>query len=439
MSNPKKAATTLGITLLVAVGAAVSAIGSPFIGVGDEVEAMVRDLAKGIRDNYVFPDKGEQAAEMLEANLESGNYDDLDDMQIAQRLTQDLQELTKDRHFGVRPAPRGEPGLDAMVRRGAPPSGTHGFERVERLEGNIGYLDLRRFEGLDESGPTLHAAMRMLQGSDALIFDMRRNGGGHPGSVQAICSYLFDPGEPVHLNSLYFRPTDETTEFWTMPEILESGAMPETPVWVLTSSYTFSGAEEFTYNLKTRGRATIVGETTGGGAHPVDGFPIGDGSHMAMIPVGRAINPITKTNWEGTGVTPDVEAPAEEALDVAVSLALEAMMDSGDPGKAETASWALVAKRAAAGGQPISEADMMEIAGDYGERQVQLRDGALWYSRSTSTSTKPRRLTCVGDDTFVVQGVPEFKLVFERSRDGRITAVSGNYKTRGPDRNDRVD
>lgn len=436
MRTPKKLAMALGVSLLIGLGATAAAITSPLLG--SEVEVMIRELAQGIRDNYVFPDKGEQAAELLEENLERGRYDGLDEMQLAERLTRDLQEVTKDRHFGVRPAPRDDPGIDAPVLQGAARSGTHGFECVERLEGNIGYLDLRRFEPLEESGPTLHAAMRLLQGSDALIFDMRRNGGGHPDAVRAICTYLFDPSEPVHLNSLYFRPTDETTEFWTAPEILKSDAMPETPVWVLTSGYTFSGAEEFTYNLKTRGRATIVGETTGGGAHPVDGFPIGDGALMAMIPVGRAINPITGTNWEGTGVTPDVETSAEEALDVAIDLALESMVNSGDPAKAENASWALIAKRAEAGGRPISEAVMLEIAGDYGERQVEHRDGALWYTR-TGVSNAPRRLTCVGDDTFVVDGVPDFKLVFNRERDGRVSGVTGHYRQREPDHNERVD
>lgn len=362
----------LGLALLIGAGTAGAAFSSPQLG--SDLEGMIRDLARSVRDNYVFPDKGEEAASMLETNLEKGAYDGLDDIRLAERLTRDLREVTRDRHFGVRPAPPQLEGgvVKSFTRR---PSGTMGFERVERLEGNIGYVDLREFAPREFAEPTVHAAMRLLQGSDALIFDLRRNGGGDPETVQAVCSYLFDPGEPVHLNSLYFRPADETTEFWTQPETLESDAMGETPIWVLTSSYTFSGGEEFAYNLKTRDRATLIGETTGGGAHPVDAFELHGSDLRVMIPVGRAINPVTGTNWEGTGVVPHHDVPADEALDLAIDQALSGMAASGDPGKAEQAAWALTSLRAKNGGRSLSEADMLEIAGDYGERQIELRDG----------------------------------------------------------------
>lgn len=435
MRPTKALATSLGLALLIGAGATAATLTSPFLGT--DLEVMVRDMARGIRDNYVFPDKGEEAAKMLETNLEQGDYNGLDDMQLAQRLTQDLRELTKDRHFGVRPAPLASERAQARPIA-LPPSGTMGFERIERLEGNIGYVDLRAFAPREVAEPTVHAAMRLLQGSDALIFDLRRNGGGDPETVQAVCSYLFDDSEPVHLNSLYFRPTDETTEFWTQPDTLESDAMGDTPIWVLTSGYTFSGGEEFAYNLKTRDRATLVGETTGGGAHPVDGFLLEGGSHMVMIPVGRAINPITGTNWEGTGVSPHVEAPADEALDIAIDQALTGMAESDEPGKAEQAAWALTSLRAKRGGQAISEGAMLEIAGDYGERQVELRDGALWYSRGTANAfSGQRKLVCVDDNTFVIDGVSDFKLVFNRERDGRVSGVTGHYRQRGPDYNAR--
>ncbi len=432
--NAKKWLARSGAAVgLVALGAA-AALASPVMPKPD-VSALVQDLAQAVRDNYVFPDKGEEAAAMLEQKLGEGAYDGLDGMQLAQRLSMDLRGITNDRHFGVRPAPPPSP-TEAGLEPQNVPTAPFGFVNVDRLEGNIGYVDLRGFAPREAAEPTVHAAMKLLQGSDALIFDLRKNGGGHPGTIQVLCSYLFDPAEPVHLNSLYFRPTDETTEFWTEPEILESDAMPDTPVWVLTSNYTFSGGEEFAYNLKTRKRATLVGETTGGGAHPVNGFMIGDHELVAMIPVGRAINPVTGDNWETKGVAPDVEAPAAEALDIAIGQALERMASSGDAEKAETAAWALAARRAANGGVSLDEAAMREIAGDYGERQIELRDGALWYSRSNAGGGW-RKLVCVGQDTFVIDGVADFKLVFDRGDDGKIVGVSGNYKMRGPDYNER--
>ena len=135
--------------------------------------------------------------------------------------------------------------------------------------------------------------------------------------VQYICSYFF--GEKTHLNSLYWRKGDRTQEFWTLDE-LPSERMPDVPLFVLTSKYTFSGAEEFAYNFKTRKRATIVGESTGGGANPGGTIEINE-LFSINVPTGRAINPVTQTNWEGTGVTPDVKTIASNALNKAHLLA----------------------------------------------------------------------------------------------------------------------
>jgi C-terminal processing protease CtpA/Prc len=138
--------------------------------------------------------------------------------------------------------------------------------------------------------------------------------------VQYVSSYLFD--EPTHLNDLYNRKEDSTTQFWTLPYVPGKKLGSKPPVFVLTAARTFSGAEEFTYNLKNLKRATIVGETTGGGAHPVAGHRIDD--HFSIgVPFARAINPISKANWEGAGVEPDVKVPAADALETAKRLAAE--------------------------------------------------------------------------------------------------------------------
>jgi C-terminal processing protease CtpA/Prc len=161
--------------------------------------------------------------------------------------------------------------------------------------------------------------MNFLANVDALIFDLRGNGGGDPKMIAFISTYLFD--EPTHLNDLYNRKEDSTTQYWTLPYV-PGKRLSGKPVFVLTSKRTFSGAEEFSYNLKNLKRATIIGEVTGGGAHPVSGHRIDD-HFMIGVPFARAVNPISGTNWEGTGVTPDVEVPAAEALDVANEMASE--------------------------------------------------------------------------------------------------------------------
>ena len=194
------------------------------------------------------------------------------------------------------------------------------FVKVEQLADNVGYVKFNAFMDPESCGPTASAAMNFVSNSDALIIDLRENGGGDPKMVAYVSSYLFS--QRTHLNDLWTRKTNVTDEYWTRPDVPGKRFGDEKPVYVLTSKRTFSGAEEFTYNLKNLKRATIIGETTGGGAHPGGGFRISE--HFGMfVPTGRAISPITKTNWEGTGVAPDISVPADQALHVARIMALK--------------------------------------------------------------------------------------------------------------------
>jgi len=161
--------------------------------------------------------------------------------------------------------------------------------------------------------------MGFLAYSDAIIFDLRENGGGQPAMVTLIASYLFD--EPTHLIDIYNRKENSTTQNWTL-SYLPGPRLAKQPAFVLTSKRTFSGAEEFAFDLKHQKRAVIVGETTGGGAHPVSGHTVAD-YFMIGVPFAKSLDPVTKTNWEGTGVEPDVKVPAADALATAEKLALE--------------------------------------------------------------------------------------------------------------------
>jgi C-terminal processing protease CtpA/Prc len=280
----------------------------------------IDNLARLLVENYVFPEVGKKMEAALKDRRSKGDYDAISDPEaFAAALTAHAQEVSKDKHLRVRyqkdkvpvptqaaaPSPEEEREYEAMLKKN-----NGGFDKVELLEGNIGLIEFRYFGQHPVCFKAADAAFAFLQNSDALIIDLRKNGGGSPSMVAYICSYLFDEN-PVHLNDLYFRPADETRQFWTLPS-LPSPKYLNKPVYVLTSNRTFSGAEECTYNLKNLKRATIVGETTGGGAHPGGMRRLGD-HFTAFIPVGRAINPITKTNWEGTGVKPDIEVKADDA------------------------------------------------------------------------------------------------------------------------------
>jgi C-terminal processing protease CtpA/Prc len=291
---------------------------------------VVDTILKRLNESYVFPDVAKKMEESIRGRVERKEYDQITSAkQFARTLTENLQAVSHDKHlrvnysFEVLPerAPRREPTAEEISQRKRDLTYlNHGFSKVERLGGNIGYLEFLNFMDQELGADTVAAAMNFINGTDALIIDMRRNGGGNPRMVALVCSYLFGP-EPVHLNDLYWREGNRTDEFWTLKE-LPGKRYLDKDVYVLTSKRTFSGAEEFSYNLKNLKRATIVGETTGGGAHP-GGFSRVSEHFGMFIPSGRAISPITKTNWEGTGVTPDVSVPADQALFVARLMALK--------------------------------------------------------------------------------------------------------------------
>ncbi len=290
---------------------------------------IVNRVAELLEERYVFPEMAQQCADGLRGLVAQGELKEARSPEdLGSFLTEAIRKVSQDKHLLVRLRARPEgasPGQGKPVHplrkraqlAGRAAESNFGFERVERLDGNIGYLDLRYFANPPEAISTAAAAMDFLANTDALIFDMRQNGGGSPGMVHFLCSYLFT--ERIHLNSFYYREGDRTEDYFTL-EGVPGRQRPDVPVFVLTSASTFSGAEEFSYNLSTQKRATLVGETTRGGAHPGNLFPINDQLEI-FIPIGRAINPITGTNWEGVGVKPHVPVPADEALEAALELA----------------------------------------------------------------------------------------------------------------------
>jgi tetratricopeptide (TPR) repeat protein len=282
---------------------------------------VINRLAKQLRSKYVYPEVGEKMSVAVEKSAADGDYDSVDDVNdFASRLTDQLREICHDKHLRVRAGSPRNPGN----RPGRRSDDNHGFVKVEMLPEGIGYLKFNFFSDEIAAQKTASAAMNFLAHSKALIFDLRENGGGSPEMIAYLSSYLFE--DPVHLNSFYNRPTDTTTESWTQKEVPGDKFGPEIPVFVLTSSDTFSGAEEFSYNLRNLNRGTIVGETTGGGAHPVMPVTLGPQMYVTM-PFARAINPITNTNWEGVGVEPHVKVSAEQALEKAIKLATAEIAD----------------------------------------------------------------------------------------------------------------
>ena len=286
------------------------------------IEGAIRNLL----DNYVFSDVAMKMADDLRARLKRGEYDDFTNaITFASRLTEDVRAVSKDKHLSV-----------SFVA--APPTSTPGpveptscgFTPVMESNGKVAVIKFDGFVNLTyQCGTEVTRTFEQVSDADALIFDLRENGGGDARMVAFISGYLFD--KPTHLNDVMSRKRDAAgrlivpDQFWTHESWANDPNVPgrkyggTKPVYVLTSSYSFSAAEEFSYNLKALRRATIIGEQTGGGANPTRRERIDDQFTIA-VPFARSVNPITKTNWEGTGVTPDVKVPAARALETARSL-----------------------------------------------------------------------------------------------------------------------
>jgi len=289
-----------------------------------ERDDTIKQLGSLMHSNYVFPKVGETTKISLLDDLAIGKFNEYSDKEaFAQALTDALRKITNDKHLRVRknvigPAPSEEEIIDQRINDyAAYRQRNQGISQVKKLDNNIGYLELRGFAPMEMGKASIDAAMKLLSTSDALIIDLRRNGGGSPEMVQYLCSYFMD--EHKLLNRIYWRPNDSYREFWTL-DTVGGDKMPDTPVYILTSAKTFSAAEGFSYHMQAHNRATIVGEVTLGGAHPGNVFTIND-SFNVFIPVGRSENAITKTNWEGVGVIPQIKVEASATYDKALELA----------------------------------------------------------------------------------------------------------------------
>ena len=292
-----------------------------------ERDAVIEALATKLSAVYVLPEAVGRITQALRAANSAGEYNGKTPPEFADALGRTLRNAGPDKHFAVfyQPAP-------AVSPEAAAPSVEQrerlnfGFGKLERMRGNVGYLELVNFSDLhQQSAETASALLSTLANFDAIILDLRRNSGGNDPMMAFIATYFFDTTR-VHLNDIYWRDTNETSQFWTMA-FVPGRRSARQPLYILTSASTFSSAEDFCYSLQNLKRALVVGETTGGGAHSSRGPQRLTQSFTAIIPVGRSISPITKTNWEGTGVTPDIKTSADASLGVAHLHALRSLLE----------------------------------------------------------------------------------------------------------------
>ena len=395
--------------------------------------AIVDSAARILADYYVFPDVGKRMGDHIRSQSRQGKYNEITVLpDFTRRLTEDVRSISKDLHLAITPLPPdakpvavgdsiGHEVERQQVLEEAERN-NFGFVKVERIKGNIGYIKFNQFYPAEIGGATAIAAMNLVGHCDALIFDLRENGGGEPSMIQLITSYLFE--SPQLLNTFEVRGQERNDQYWSHA-FVPGPRFPDVPVYVLTSQHTFSGAEEFSYNLKNLKRATIVGEVTGGGAHPVNFHPVYSLGVELKVPFGRAVNPISGTNWEGTGVKPDIECKADQALERAHWEALNILREKEvDHERRIALEWACEALAARLNPVTITPDRIESYVGTYGPRIITFENGEMYYARENGPK---RKLIPITDQRFMLDGVDYFRLEFVRENSDKATEVVGYY------------
>jgi hypothetical protein len=378
---------------------------------------VIENLCDALKRYYPDLDTGISMASGIKKRLNNKEYDGIaNPNEFANRLTTDLRSIHNDKHLQINYDPRMEKSLtDRSVENVSNVQQSNlenerqqnfGFKKVEILKGNIGYVNLDGFVDVNEySKETVSSVFSFLKNTNALVIDLRNNGGGSPEMVRYICSYFFK--DKTHINTSYKRVFNKTVEYWTEP-IANSGFY-SMPIYILVSNRTFSAGEELPYDLQSLRRATIIGETTGGGAHPVTAGPIEYG-FVATIPVAKSINPVTGKDWEGVGVIPDIKISEDKALDVAILSYYDFQINTlKDAAMIKTIQWKRDVFNAKLHPFHVDNATLETYVGNYGGRTVSFENGILFF---TGMDGKKNKLIAINKTSFFTEDRDRIKIEF---------------------------
>lgn len=387
---------------------------------------VIKRISELLPQEYLFPEKAGRVVRFLEQQRESGQYDSIrQHIRFARRVTADMQLISEDSHLRLQftPANFREGSVESMRwrRRARDRYVNFGFQRIERLAGNIAYIKLQEFAKELSGRKVAESVMGSIRYADAVIIDLRDNNGGSPRMVRLIASYFFDE-RPVHLFNHVFRENEQKQEFWTLDD-LKGHRMPDVPLYILINRLTFSAAEEFAYCLQRLGRATIVGERSGGGAN-VGSREYIDDNFDIFIPYGQVRDPFTGDNWDNRGIIPDIRTASEQALGTARILALRRLIrdDPGNPFIVQR-EWILEGLTGRQWQTPDS-LSAIEFTGSFSEWTVIFREGKLMAGK---LELPARELIAVGEDQFMLRGIESFRLRFERSKENMISGLTTSH------------
>lgn len=391
----------------------------------DDRTAIVASLNAALKANYAFPETAEKIAPVLQEHLVNGDYDKATtEAELAQRLTDDLVKVSGDLHFFVGvdanwvadfranadPARKSEIRKEEMARLAQT---NFGFDEVSRLSGNVGYIRFSYFADPELAYDTAASAMQFVGNTDAVIIDLRYNNGGYLEMAQFLASYFFSSEKDQLLFDYNYIEDGKRIDRgqWVLPG-LPGKRMVNKPVYILTGSTSFSSAEWFSYTMKKLGRATLIGERTAGGAHPVTRKPVND-AFFLQVPIGQIRDPIDHSDFEGVGVQPDVQSPSIQALLLAHKLAIENLAKT-DPAKQADYAWTLPALMTKIRPPEVDIGMLRKLVGKYDGRQIILENGTLFYIWRDRFKVA---LEPIEPNLFAVEGVSDFRY--------RLNAQSG--------------
>lgn len=374
--------------------------------------AAVAAIVREVETRYVFPERVPAIRDRLNESLSNGRYDTADPGAFAERVSTDLRESSQDGHMYLTHAPAeyaaaltaegdpfDNPALQAIWADAARRA-NHGLGEMRILPGNVRYLRISQFHWVrDRTGQAYDDAMRFLRDGDAVIIDLRGNGGGDHAAVRYLLSHFMDPDQ---LDITFLEAGREPVQSRTLDH-LPAGRLKDKPLYVLISRQVGSAAEAFAYDVQQFHLGTLVGGTTGGAANNNGFSPIAPG-FMLSVSYGRPVHPISGTNWEGAGVDPDIAVDPATALDAAASHALNTLMARTDADPVDRAAWSWAQLGAEARIRPVSVApDRLEaLAGTYGGRAILFENGALFWRRASGEKARLSPMTA--DGLFAVEG-----------------------------------
>lgn len=386
----------------------------------DEARSAVEGVRTIIAERYVFEDKRALIAARIDEATRSGRYDVVDARELSNRVTDDLQQVSNDKHLGLSwnpqrhrelsaPPAMANPAADAQSLREEVRLANHGLTEMRILPGNVRYLRITDFHWeSDVTGEVYDAAIRFLRDSDAVIIDLRDNGGGSDSAVRYLISHFMPGDEQLLLSSTDFdgRPYQSRALSY-----LPNGRI-KAPLYVLTNALSVSAAEEFIYHVKHFKLGQIVGSRTRGAANNNGFFPVGQ-SFIASISLFSPKHGVTGTNWEGTGIEPDIDVEPERALETAHVAALEHLAKTGSEAGRRHSSWALLAAKARLRPVILPRPQLARYQGRFGDRVVRIEGDQLMYRREGAFAAA---LEPLGSDLFAIAGRPEARVCFQMQR-----------------------